>query len=358
MSAPASSLATLDDVLKSGLDNGLPGITLRIERGDEVIYDKAVGLASIEQQTPLKTTDRFRIASVTKTFTAVLVLQLVGEGVLTLDDTVSQWLDDPVVQRIPNVDQITVRQLLNHTGGVYDYFDDDSPFWQDAYFGPDADWTRVWTPLEILAYLDGAKHAAYFEPGQGFHYTNGGYLLLGQILEEATDQRYAELLQTRILDPIGLPDTFYAATEPVPGGTTTPYHVIEGETMNVEAIHLSALGTGGGMVSTTRDLARFASALSGGELLRPEILEEMLTFIPSSYPTADWGLGVLIAHEPGGDFIGHEGDGPGSGARMYWLAGTDLTLVLLTNTGGADDTVTPVFSEVIRVVLGAETANA
>ena len=118
------------------------------------------GSPASNSETPLAPTDRFRIYSITKTFTAVLVLQLVDEGVLTLDDTVSQWLDDPVVGRIPNVDRITLRQLLTHTSGVYDYFDDDSPFWQDAYFGEGADWTRVWTPQELLAYADGAKPRA------------------------------------------------------------------------------------------------------------------------------------------------------------------------------------------------------
>jgi CubicO group peptidase (beta-lactamase class C family) len=69
----------------------------------------------------------------------------IDDGVLTLDDTVTQWLDDPVVAKIPNVDRITLRQLLNHTSGVYDYYDDDSPFYADAYFGEGADWARVWS---------------------------------------------------------------------------------------------------------------------------------------------------------------------------------------------------------------------
>ena len=284
---------TLDAVLQAGLDRGLPGVALRVERGNEVVFDGAAGFASREQQTPVAPTDRFGVGSVTKTFTAILVLQLVDEEVLTLDDTVTQWLDDPVVARIPNVDRITLRQLLTHTSGIYDVFDDDSPFWQDAYLGEGADWTRVWTPLEVLAYADGAKHAPYFAPGEGIHYSNTGYILLGLILEQATGQEYAERLHARILDPLGLADTFFASTEPVPGGKVDAYQLIDGELVNVSAIDLSSPGTAGGMVSTTRDLARFAEALFGGKLLRPATLEEMVTFIPSGRPGLEVGMGVF-----------------------------------------------------------------
>jgi D-alanyl-D-alanine carboxypeptidase len=349
----ATPPATLDEMLEAGLERGLPGVALRVERGDEVVFDGAAGFANLEAQTPLATTDRFGVGSITKPFTAVLILQLVDEEVLTLDDTVSQWLDDPVVARIPNVDRITVRQLLNHTSGVYDYFDDESPFYQDAYFGPGADWARVWTPLEVLAYADGARHAPYFAPGEGVHYSNTGYVLLALIVEAASGQSYAEELHARITDPLGMADTFYAATEPVPGGKVDAYQPIDGELVNVSAIDLSSLGAAGGMVSTTRDLTRFAGALFGGELLRPATLAEMLTFIPSGMPDLEVGMGVMRLQTPGGALVGHPGDGAGSGGRMYRLADADLTLVLLANSGD-EEAIDAVFAEAVRVALGSE----
>jgi D-alanyl-D-alanine carboxypeptidase len=349
--------AIFDEVLQAGLDRGLVGVVLRVERGDEVIFNGAAGLSSLEGQTPMVPTDRFRIASVTKTFTAVLVLQLVDEGILTLDDTVSQWLDDPVVGRIPHVEQITVRQLLNHTSGVYDYFEDDSPFWQDAYFGQGADWSRVWTAAEVLSYVDGAKHAPYFAPGEGTQYTNTGYVLLGLILERAGDQDYAEQVHERIIDPLGLTDTVYAATEPVPSGTVDQYHLIQGEPVNASAIHLSAFGPAAGMLSTTRDLARFIDALVGGELLPPVALDAMFTFVPSERPGVEWGLGVARGQTPGGESLGMGGDGPGSGARMFRLTDADLTLVLLTNTGGDVATVETIFAQVTEASLGINASN-
>jgi len=144
--------AALDQVLAAGLNQGMPGIALAVERKGELIFSGAAGVASIEQQTPLKASDRFRIYSITKTFTATIVLQLVDEGMLALDDTVATWLDQPDVTRIPNLEQATIRQLMNHTSGIYDFADDDdSPFWDDAFLGPEADWTKVWTLPELLA---------------------------------------------------------------------------------------------------------------------------------------------------------------------------------------------------------------
>src|SRR5215217_2766773 len=324
--APDAPPATFDEVLQAGLDRGMPGIALRVERGDDVVFDGAAGFASREQRTPVATTDRFGVGSVTKTFTAALVLQLVDEEVLTLDDTVTKWLHEPVVARIPYVDRITLRQLLTHTSGIYDVFDDDSPLWQDAYLGEGADWSRVWTPREVLAYADGARHAPYFAPGEGVHYSNTGYVLLGLIVEHATGQGYAERLHARILGPLGLADTFFAATEPVPGGKVDAYQLIDGELLNVSAIDLSSTGTAGGMVSTTRDLARFAVALFGGELLRASTLEEMVSFIPSGRPGLEAGMGVFRKQTPSGAIVGNSGDGVGSAARMYQPIGTDLTL--------------------------------
>ena len=146
----------------------------------------AAGVASREGQTPLRATDRFRLYSIAKTFTAIVVLQLADAGVLSLDDPVRRWLDAPAVARIPHTDRITLRQLLTHTSGIYDYQDEaDSPFYVDAFFGPGADWSRVWAPPELLAYADGARHAPYFAPGQGVAYANTNYVLLGLLVEAA-----------------------------------------------------------------------------------------------------------------------------------------------------------------------------
>jgi CubicO group peptidase (beta-lactamase class C family)/pimeloyl-ACP methyl ester carboxylesterase len=345
------ALPSFNEALQTGINGGLTGIALAVDQDGEILFDGAAGLANSEAQTPLSPTDRFRIYSITKTFTAVLVLQLVDEGVLALDDTVADLLDDPAVARIPNVEQITLRQLLTHTSGVYDYFAEDSPFWEDAYLGEDADWSRVWTPEELLAYADGAEHAPDFAPGEGVRYSNTGYILLGLIVEEATGQPFVNRLHQQILDPLGLTDTFFAATEPVPGGTVQGYHLFGDELVNVSETHLSAQWTEGGMVSTTRDLLRFADVLFGGELLSPASLQEMLIFVPSERPGIAWGLGAAQMQTAAGALVGMGGAGPGFAARLFRQPESDLTVVLLTNTNLDDETVDVLFERVVQAAL-------
>jgi D-alanyl-D-alanine carboxypeptidase len=358
---PTTSLGAssgFEDVLQVGINQGLTGVALAVDQNSEVRFDGAAGIANREAHTPLEPSDRFRIYSITKTFTAVLVLQLVDEGVLTLDDTVSQWLDDPAVARIPNVDKITIRQLLTHTSGVYDYYNGaDSAFVDDAITGAGADWSKVWTVEEVLAYVDGALHGADFDPGQGVNYSDTGYILLGLIVEEAGGQSVAEQLHTRILDPLGLADTFFAAAEPVPGETVEGYHRLGDDLINVSGINLSWAWTQGGMVSTTEDLARFADALFGGHLIEPASLEAMLTFLPADEQGREWGMGVARVQTPMGGLIGMNGSGPGFVARMYRLP-IGATVVLLTNTNLEDDTFNAIFEQVVQVTLDSVAATA
>jgi CubicO group peptidase (beta-lactamase class C family)/pimeloyl-ACP methyl ester carboxylesterase len=356
---PTSALepgAGFDSLLEAGVNRRLTGVAIVVDQDGQMLFDGVAGLANSEVQTPLSPTDRFRIYSITKTFTAVLTLQLVDEGVLTLDDTVSQWLDDPVVARIPNIDRITIRQLLTHTSGVYDYYNGAaSSFVDDAITGEGADWSKVWTAQEVLAYVDGTRQAADFDPGQGVKYSDTGYFLLGLIVEQAGGQSFAEQLHARILDPLGLTDTFFAAAEPVPGGTVEGYHRLGDELINVSGINLSWAWTQGGIVSTTENLARFADALFDGDLIEPASLEAMLTFLPADEQGREWGMGVARVQTPMGGLIGMNGSGPGFVARMYRLP-AGATVVLLTNTNLEDDTVNAIFEQAVQVTLGSVAA--
>src|SRR5215213_1045467 len=118
--AAAPKNVDLDAVLQSVIDAGLPGVALYVEQGGAPIYAGVAGYASVESKTPLSGNHRFRLGSVAKQFTSTVVLQLVEEGVLSLDDTVTKWLNEPAVLAIPNVERTTLRQLLNHTSGIYD----------------------------------------------------------------------------------------------------------------------------------------------------------------------------------------------------------------------------------------------
>jgi D-alanyl-D-alanine carboxypeptidase len=349
---PAS--AGLDEVLQSFIARGLPGVSLYVERAGEPVYAGTAGFASIEQKTPLTAAHRFRLGSVAKPFAATVVLQLVEEGVLSLDDTVARWLDDPIVARIPNVDQVTLRQLLNHTSGIYDFRDEeDSPFIQDAFLGPDADWARVWTALELLAYADGAKHAPYFAPGQGWHYSNTGYILLGLIVEQATGNAYGDEMRDRILVPLALSDTFLADGAVIPNGTVDCYHLLDSELLNVTAINLSSAGVAGALVATMADFARFGRALFDAELVSPASYQEQFTFVPDpQFASFGWGMGVWSGATPYGDVVGIGGDGPGFTANLSRLVAQDLTVAVLLNSAGTDAGTGQIRDEALQAVLG------
>jgi D-alanyl-D-alanine carboxypeptidase len=346
------AVADLDALLASGVERGLPGIALAVARGGESVFSGAAGVANVEEQTPLKETDRFRIYSIAKTFTAIVVLQLVDEGVLTLDDTVAQWLDDPAVARIPNMDTATVRQLLNHTSGIYDYADDtDSPFWEDAFLGPNADWTKVWTIEELLAYADADNHAAYFAPGEAYHYSNTDYLLLGMIVEQATGGSFGNELQARILDPLAMDNTFLAEGGDMPEGIVDGYQVIGDQALSVTGSNLSWVWTAGGMVSTTADLMRFAPAVYSGDMLSPESFAEMFTFGPGKRPGLEEGMGIYRIGTPNGQLVGMDGVGPGFIASMMRLEEGDITVVTLVNTAPDDGTTDAIRDEAIAWTL-------
>ena len=358
--SPAATPAAsgLDTVLRAAIERGLPGVALLVERDGELVYSGAAGVANIAQQIPLEATDRFRIYSIAKMFTAIVVLKLVDDGVLALNDTVAQWLDDPAVGRIPNVDRITLHQLLNHSSGIYDFADDnDSPFWQDAFLGPDADWEKVWSLEELLAYADGARHAPYFAPGEGVFYSNTDYVLLGMIVEEATGHRFGDELRSRILEPLALGDTFLPEGGEMPEGIVRGYQLIGGELVDVSASNLSWLWTAGGMVSTTADLVRFGDAVFGGELISPASFKEMFTFVPEPRrPGIAQGLGVYRIETSNGELVGNDGQGVGFGSSMMLLKEADISIVVLANMAPDEGKINGVRDETISWVLAQSPA--
>jgi D-alanyl-D-alanine carboxypeptidase len=352
--ASDSLTTSLDAVLAAAVKSGFPGIALQVEQAGKTLYSGAAGVSSIEQETPLKSTDRQRIYSIAKTFTAIVTLQLVDEGALSLDDTVTKWLDDPAVTRIPNVNQVTLRQLLVHTSGIYDFADDtDSPFWVDAFLGPNADWTKVWTLEELLAYADGANHAPYFAPGEGYHYSNTNYILVGLIVEKITGHKYGAELQTRILKPLALKDTFFAEGAEMPEDTIDAYQLVDGQLVSLSGTNLSWAWTFGGMVSTTDDLARFSRAVFGGGLLSRGTFEEMFDFVPADKPDKYEGMGVYKIKTPNGDLVGMDGSGPGANSSMMRLPRAALTVLVIDNMAPDEGGTDLVRDAAFKTVLGS-----
>ncbi|MET9553362.1 serine hydrolase domain-containing protein [Streptomyces sp. NPDC006645] len=271
----------LDEVVDTGAVGAL--VEVRDERG---VWRGSSGVAELGAERAVPVRGHFRVGSISKTFVATVVLQLVDEGELGLDDTVESWLPGVV----PGGEGMTVRQLLNHTSGVYDYVST-LPMPPGAEFVQNR-W-RTWTPDELVRRAV-ANPPSVDPPGSGYSYSNTGYILLGQIIEKATGRSYADQIERRIIEPLRLSGTSVPGTSPrvprphpraylpvEPGGTTHPTDYTE--------MNPSVFGASGEMISTTRDLNRFVAALLDGTLVPGRLLDEMRE---PGVESATYGLGL------------------------------------------------------------------
>jgi D-alanyl-D-alanine carboxypeptidase len=323
--APADP-AVLQRQLDGVVEAGAPGVVALVRSGHQT-WQGASGLGDLDAKRPAGAGDRFRIGSVTKSFVATVALQLVGEGRLGLDDHLERWLPGLV----PNGDGITVRQLLNHTSGLYDYTDDlpEPP--------------RPFQPRELVAIATG--HRPLFAAGSRFSYSNTNYVLAGLIIERAGGQRLATQLQQRIIGPLGLDDTEFPASEQA---IASPYmhgylardqgwRVTDGPAglLDVTEMDPSWAWAAGAMVSTTTDLAHFYQALLGGQLLDPEQLRAMQTTVDASQQFGHgvrYGLGLTLLR-PGcaTELWGHGGALAGYRTTAFSTKDASRQLVVTTN---------------------------
>jgi len=271
----------------------------------------------------MRAVDRWRIASLTKAFVSTVVLQLEAERKLDIDDPVDRWLPGVV----PNGGAITLRELMNHTSGVYNYTDDSA--WVNAVL---ADPSRVWTPRELVAVA--VTHAPLFPPGTNFSYSNTNYILLGLVVEAVTAAPLGDELQRRIFTPLGLTATTLPLTLALPPNFVHGYF-----TPNRIDITLllgpSWAWAAGGIVSNARDVTTFYRGLLGGRLLPATQLAEMKT--PSTV-AGTYGLGIDNTTTLCGRAIGHNGDFFGWRTEVLATATGKREAVVMVNV---DDSFVP-----------------
>ncbi|HYN93414.1 MAG TPA: serine hydrolase domain-containing protein, partial [Pilimelia sp.] len=260
----------------------------------------AAGVADLATGRPMRPDLRHRVGSITKTFVATALLQLVGEGRLRLADPVARWFP-----RLAGLDpRVTVRMLLNHTSGINDY--DHVIFADPAVVeeGPH------YTPWQLVAIgLDQPPTGA---PGATHSYSNTNYILAGLLLERLTGRDAAAEVTRRVLRPLGLRDTYFPGASPRIRGPHSRAYVpwVDGQPRDFTVYDVSWAWMAGGLISTTAELNRFYRALLGGKLLRPAQLAEMRRTVP--VPPVDpsdsgYGLGLLFVALPCGTFWGHDG---------------------------------------------------
>ncbi|WP_437573452.1 serine hydrolase domain-containing protein [Sorangium sp. So ce887] len=318
--------ARLQAALDAALDaQRLPGAAAAVDLGG-CSFRGAAGMADIETKTPVKPGDLFRAGSITKTFISTLVLMLRAEGELSLEDDISRY-----VKGVPGGEQITIRQILNHTSGLFNYTESHS-FLSAA----EADPSRVWTPEELIAFS--AAEAPYFEPGRDFEYSNTNYIVAGLIVEAVSGKPVVELLHTRILEPAGLVHTYLDGAEPAVPGLVHGYGSYDGELVDTtSAVDPSSAWTSGGLVSNTEDLTTFYVRLLDGGLLGPAELAEMTSGVGAlSADALDYGLGLARRSSPVGTTYGHGGSIWGFVSASYYAVDRGAAIAVLINHEDGD----------------------
>ena len=304
VATPATTLAdAVDAIFVATAGKPMPGAAVVVLRGGAVVHAKAYGLASIETPEPNTTHTRFRLASVSKSFTALLVLQLVEQGRLSLDDPLDRYT--PGFQ---GGDRILVRHLLSHTAGLPDFMS-----------------------LEEAMKLppDGA-------PGERLNYSNVGYQALARVIERVTGRSYEDQLYAAILDPLGMKDTGVDRKGPAARGRASGYlFTADGAATPAEYSDLTGERVAsGGLYSTAEDMTRWLQALLAGRIVRPETLQVATTPVTlAGGRKGAYGLGFMTIPFRGLREFGHGGDISGFNSYVAIYPDDQLSVIVLSNVG-------------------------
>ncbi|WP_439633024.1 serine hydrolase domain-containing protein [Glycocaulis sp.] len=349
--------SAVDAFARNVLEEGqAPGLSIGIARGGETLLVRGYGLANLEHQVEVTGDTVFRIGSVTKQFTAAAILLLAEDGRLSLDDTLDQYFGD-----FPRSDEVTIRQLLQHTSGIRNYTSLDG--FMDTTAPLDHDEARM------VAYIASADPLYDFDPGTGWSYSNSGYMLLDYIAEQAAGEPLADFLKTRIFDPLGMDNTrmddaaeivlhraqgYDAAPDTEAGFTNAPH------------LSLSVAAGAGAMRSTPHDMIVWMQALLNRQVVSSDSLALMLeparlndgslasaslSSPPAALANMDYGFGIMTGERHGHRFIGHGGSIPGFNASLIHYSDQDITIVLLVNTIGPAARGAPVLAEAVFEAL-------
>lgn len=309
-----------DAAMAAAIDPGGSGAVVLIARGDTVLYRKARGMAEVELGVQLSPDQAFRIASITKSFTAALLVQMAARGEVALDAPAIRYLPD-----VPLDPRITLRQLLSHTAGVSE---------NDSV--PQPPFGNGEVPLAEQVRRIAAR-PLNFEPGTAQRYSNAGYILLAAVIEKVAGQSWDEAMRTRLFAPLGLVDTAYDRADMVVLGRVAGYAMDKGVLRNAAPFNVSIPKTAGSLRSTAADLLHWMRALSQGKVVGTEGFAEMSRPALAGVGVQDrYGLGLYRWQVRGQDAIGHTGQINGFASALFYLPSEDATVVVLANNDSFD----------------------
>jgi len=328
----------LTDIVKKGMiEQRQPGLIVGIWVPDRGTFVHAFGTADLATGEPMRQGDHMRIASVTKTFTATAILQLVDQGKLSLADPLAKFIDG-----IPNGEKITIRNMLDMSSGIFD-FTIDQTFMDKVNADPLMDFS----PDDVIEIL--RRNKADFAPGEKVIYCDTNFILLGVILEKVSGENAITYIMENVVAPATLTHTTFPASPDMPAPYAHGYYGGEDAKGPLEDFTRSnpeLPWTAGAMVSTLEDLRIWAKVLATGTLLTPALQAERLTFHQfTNMKRASYGLGILNFS----GFVGHYGMIFGYTTAMFYLPESDATIVVLGNqSSNAGLAATEIFLELAK----------
>ena len=336
-SAQHPKAALYQQILDENRKRGLVGAVLLVKDQDG-LWQGSSGKANLSTGLDMTTCHPFFVASITKVFTATIVLSLLEEGKLALDDPISKWIPASEIEGLPNADQATIAQLLGHTSGIPDYYTLGLEL--DLFNQGD----NGWLPKDFLSYA--ANAPADHAPGETYAYSNTGYILLGMVAESVADKSLKELYQDRIFTPLGLQSAYYDPKRPIPTGVARGYVDLYGNGDHVEssALYKDELATpDGGIAINAHDLSLFIEALAKGRLIDQNSLSEMQNWfdLPEGWEDdilghTRNGYGLEYFEKNGTYALGHTGAIYGYLSMMFYFPEEDATFILLVNSASYD----------------------
>lgn len=332
----------LEDLMQKYVKKGLPGMSVLLEDSAGA-WAGAAGFADIENNVKFQPCQVSKGASITKMLMGTLTFKLQEEGKLNINDSVSKYIDNAILKKISNAEGKTIKQLMNHTTGIFDLITS-SGFYLAVINNPNKDWKQE----ELLEFVYGVEGYELNNPYPA-HYSSTNTLLLSMCIEKATGEKHEELLREKILDPVGMVNTFYQGREAIPTTAAQGYFDLHN---NGQLVNVSNLVTGsgngyGGIYSNVFDMRRFIrSLLVEKTILSAASLSQMQEFVQEDTDFFT-GNGIIRKFTGKSDAgIGHTGRDLGYSADLFYFPGRNITMVFFVNYGtDGESALKPVFRE-------------
>jgi len=299
-----------------------PGASVMVIKDGKVVFDKSFGLANVETNEKASSQTNYRLASITKQFTAMGILVLENKGVIKVDDPVSKYL--PELKEI--APKVTLRHLLTHTSGLPEY---------DTLL-PEDDKTQI-VDKDVLALITKAKPDAFVAPGKRYKYNNTGYALLALVIERASKQSFAEFMKKSVFTPLGMTQTMvYDAKAKIPN-RAYGYSGADDQFSRKDQERDTAVLGDGGVYSSTQDLVHWVNELDNATLITPKRLTEACSpMVQTDNPAVRYGFGWRITEEKGERVVFHTGTTSGFKNSLLWVPSKKLAVIVLTNRRQGD----------------------